>query len=145
VVLAAAGLSEGDHRGLILLAHADNDGIEERRFAALAPARARAYLAGLVRDMLTGTLDRAGAPTGLHDYVLPCEAVFRARRKGSLPGDEAVSLCQQYRDGGRVSLSTMYGTIRDAVERWDPPSSEAAARMAVNRFGLYFELETGSP
>jgi len=97
-----------------------------------------------VRDMLTGTLGPSGEPTGLHPYVLPCEAVFRARRKGVLPWDEAASLCQQYREGARIHLSTLYGPIRDTVERWNPPPAEIAARMAASRFGLFFELETGA-
>ena len=146
VALAAAGLSQAQagHRGLILLTHVDEQDIEEYRFAPLDMARARDYLARLVRDMLTGTLGPAGEPSGLHAYFLPCEAVFRARRIGTVPGDEAARLCQQVREGGRIRLSTLYGPIRDAVERWNPPSVEAAARMATDRFGLYFELETGA-
>ena len=145
VALAAAGLSQGSagHRGLLLLTHVGRDDIEERRFAALDPARARDYLARLVRDMLTGTPGPDGEPTGLHAYVLPCEAVFRARRKGTLAGDEAAGLCRRYREGSRIHLSTQYGPIRDAVDRWNPPSAEVAARMAADRFGLFFELETG--
>jgi hypothetical protein len=146
VVLAAAGLSQGraGHRGLLLLTDGDKHEIEVRRFAALDPARARDYLARLVRDMLTGTLGPDGEPSGLHAYFLPCEAVFHARRKGARPEDEAARLCQQHREGGRSRISTQYGPIRDAVERWNPPSAEAARRMAADRFGLYFELETGA-
>ena len=144
VALAAAGLSQGGHRGLLLLVNPAKSEVEERRFAALDRVRARDYLAGLLRDMLTGTLGPAGEPTGLHDYVLPCEAVFHARRKGTLPGDEAADLCRRHREGGRIHFSTAYGTIRDAVERWNPPSTEAAARMAALRFGLFFELETAA-
>jgi hypothetical protein len=94
--------------------------------------------------MLTGTLGPDGEPSGLHAYFLPCEAVFHARRKGARPEDEAARLCQQHREGGRSRISTQYGPIRDAVERWNPPSAEAARRMAADRFGLYFELETGA-
>jgi exodeoxyribonuclease V gamma subunit len=146
VALAAAGLSQAQagHRGLILLIHVDEQDIEEYRFAPLDMARARDYLARLVRDMLTGTLDPSGEPTGLHPYVLPCEAVFRARRRGVRAGDEAESLSQQYREGARIHLSTLYGPIRDAVKRWSPPPAEIAARMAASRFGLFFELETGA-
>jgi exodeoxyribonuclease V gamma subunit len=146
VVLAAAGLSQGraGHRGLLLLTDGDKHEVEVRRFAALDPARARDYLTRLVRDMLTGTLGPDGEPSGLHAYFLPCEAVFHARRKGARPEDEAARLCQQHREGGRSHVSTQYGPIRDAVERWNPPSAEAARRMAADRFGLYFELETGA-
>jgi len=146
VALAAAGLSQdtAGYRGLLLLTHVEENNIEERCFAELDQTRAREYLARLVRDMLTGTLGLDGAPTGLHAYVLPCEAVFHARRKGTMAGDEAASLCRRYREGGRIFLSTKYGPIRDAVERWNPPSAEAAAHMAVARFGLYFELEAGT-
>jgi exodeoxyribonuclease V gamma subunit len=146
VALAAAGLSQGGagHRGLLLLTNGDNSEIEERCFAALDSARARDYLARLVRDMLTGTLGPDGAPSGLHAYVLPCEAVFRARHLGTMAGTEAARLCQQVRDGGRIRFGSLCGPIRDAVERWNPPSIEAAKRMAAERFGLYFELETGA-
>jgi hypothetical protein len=144
VALAAAGLSppQTGHRGLILLIHRAQRDIEEHRFAALDVARARAYLADLVRDMLTGALGPSGEPTGLHPYVLPCEAVFHARRTGILPWDQAASLCQQYREGGTSGFSTLRGPIRDAAARWNPPSAEIAARMAASRFGLFFELET---
>ncbi len=146
VALAAAGLSQGGagHRGLLLLTDGDRGEIEERRFAALDPARARDYLARLVRDMLTGTLGPDGAPSGLHAYVLPCEAVFRARHLGTMAGTEAARLCQQVREGGRIRFGSLYGPVRDAVQRWNPPSIEAAKRMVADRFGLYFELETGA-
>jgi exodeoxyribonuclease V gamma subunit len=146
VALAAAGLSQGQagHRGLILLTHGAGQEIEEYRFAHLGMARAREYLAHLVRDLLTGTLGPSGEPTGLHPYVLPCEAVFLARRAGILAGDEAASLCQQYREGGSYRFSTLRGPIRDPATRWNPPPAEAAARMVAERFGLFFELETGA-
>ena len=146
VALAAAGLSQpqAGHRGLILLTHGARVDIEEYRFAALDIARARDYLACLARDMLTGTLGPSGEPTGLHTYVLPCEAVFRARRTGILAGDEAARLCEQCREGGPLRFSTLRGPIRDPVARWNPPPTEAASRMAADRFGLFFELETGA-
>jgi exodeoxyribonuclease V gamma subunit len=144
LALAAASLSppQAGHRGLILLTHSAQRDIEEHRFAALDMARARDYLARLARDMLTGALGSSGEPTGLHPYVLPCEAVFSARRKGLLARDEAERLCQQYREGGTARFSTLQGPIRDAAARWDPPSAEIAERMAASRFGLFFELET---
>ena len=144
VALAAAGRGQAGHRGLLLLTDGDKQDIDEQRFAPLDPARARDYLARLVRDMLTGTLGPLGEPTGLHAYVLPCEAVFRARRKGILAWDEATSLCQQYREGRSYRFSTLNGPIRDAVARWNPPPAEMAAGMAAARFGLFFELETGA-
>jgi exodeoxyribonuclease V gamma subunit len=142
VTLAAAGLSSGQvgHRGLLLLTDGDKQEIHERSFAALDPARARKYLAHLVCDMLTGTLGPSGEPTGLHAYVLPCEAVFGAHTKGTSVAAEAASLCQEYCENSRAGFSTLYGPIRDAVTRWNPPPEEAAARMAADRFGLFFEL-----
>jgi hypothetical protein len=98
----------------------------------------------LLRDMLTGTLGPDGKPTGLHAYLLPCEAVFRAHRNGTLVADETASLCQEHAENDRFRFSTMTGPIRDAVERWNPPSADAAARMATDRFGLFFELQTGT-
>jgi exodeoxyribonuclease V gamma subunit len=144
VALAAASLSpsQGGHRGLILLTHADEQDIAEYRFAPLDTARARDYLVGLVRDMLTGALGPSGEPTGLHPYVLPCEAVFRARYQGLLARDEAERLCQQYREGGTSRFNTLRGLIRDAAARWNPPPAEIAARMVASRFGLFFELKT---
>jgi len=142
VALAAAGLSLGQagHRGLLLLTDGNKQEIERRRFAALDPARARNYLACLMRDMLTGTPGRRGEPTGLHAYVLPCEAVFRARREGTSVAHQAAILRQQHYENSRARFSTLYGPIRDAVERWQPPPAQAAARMAAERFGLFFDL-----
>jgi hypothetical protein len=142
VALAAAGLSQGrpGHRGLLLLTDGDKQDIDERCFAVLDPARARNYLARLVRDMMTGTLGPSGEPSGLHAYVLPCEAVFRARREGTSVADAAATLGDLYREGGRSRFSTLNGPIRDAATRWNPPPAETAARMAADRFGLFFEL-----
>ena len=147
VALAAAGLSPGrlGHRGLLLLTDGDKQDIDERRFTVLDQARAREYLARLVRDMLTGTLGPSGKPTGLHAYFLPCEAVFRAQRKGGSVADQAERLREEYGENGRARFSTLYGPIRDAVARWNPPPAEMATRMAADRFGLFFELlQSGS-
>jgi len=142
VALAAAGLPAGEngHRGLLLLAQPDKRDPVERRFAPLEAGRARAYLGALLRDLVTGTRDQAGQPTGLHAYVLPCEAVFLGRRAG-LPLLEAVEQIRGARDEtSRDQFSTLHGPIRDAAWRWNPPTAEEAARMVEGRFGLYFEL-----
>jgi exodeoxyribonuclease V gamma subunit len=142
VALAAAGVSldRSGHRGLLLFTDGEKQEIDEHRFAALTPARARAYLTRLVRDLLTGMLDLAGEPTGLHAYLLPCEAVFRARRYGTSVADEVGRLCEEGAANERVHFSTLHGPIRDAAARWNPASAEIAARMAAERFGLFFEL-----
>jgi len=69
--------SRAGHRGLLLLTDGNKHEIEVRRFAALDPARARDYLARLVRDMLTGAL---GLPASPPDFTptscpaRPCSA-----------------------------------------------------------------------
>jgi exodeoxyribonuclease V gamma subunit len=139
VALAAAGLADAaGHRGFLLLSHVDE--IVDRRFARLDAARARAYLGRLVGDLMAGTLDSFGKPTGLHAYVLPCEAVFAGRRDG-IPITQAAEQVRDKRgETGRGNFSTLYGPIPDAAWRWDPPPTEEAARMAEARFGLFFQL-----
>jgi exodeoxyribonuclease V gamma subunit len=71
VVLSALGRLEGDtHRALVLFASQKRFIRTYRRFSE---ADARAYLAGVLSDLLSGP----------HAYQLPCEAVFAAEGSGA--------------------------------------------------------------
>jgi exodeoxyribonuclease V gamma subunit len=141
LALAAAGLGGGGHGSLLVWAGPGASKAERRRFRPLEPARARDYLAALVAEMLAGARDSGGAATGVHPYLLPCEAVFNARRS-ERPVDEEV---EKLRDAYLEKPFTLYfssvtGPVPEAVERHEPPPPAEAARMAEARFGLYFEL-----
>ncbi len=135
LALAAAGLSDGAHAAPILFA----DGMVPARFKAVKQAQARDYLASLVRDMLTGDPDGDGRPTGIHAYLLPCEAVFGARGKRSV-AEEVERLRDLHFEMAWKTFSSVHGPVPDAVDRHEPPAVEDAERMAASRFGLYFEL-----
>ena len=111
----------------------------------LTTARARDYLRDLVQDLLRGSPDAFGHPSGLHAYLLPCEAVF-AHRKEDLPIVDAVEeLREQCAENERIRVSTHYGPIRDALGRWNPPAADEAERMVRTRFALFFESLVPQP
>jgi exodeoxyribonuclease V gamma subunit len=132
VVLAAAGLTQNGHGGRLLLPNAGDKAPPLQAFAPLSAARARTYLRDLVQDLLRGSPDASGNPSGLHAYLLPCEAVFAHHDQG-LPIVDAVD------DLRGAENVPQYGPIRDAMSRWAPPTAEEAERMVAARFGLFFE------
>jgi hypothetical protein len=143
VILAAAGLGsdEAGHRGLLLLTHVKKKDIVEHGFAPLAPARAREYLGRLIHDLLTGSPDSAGEPSGLHAYLFPCEAVFLGRLKHMPLLDAIAHLRDKHEKAERGDHGgAPRGPIRDAFRRWNPPAPAEVDRMAEDRFGLLFEL-----
>jgi hypothetical protein len=142
LALSAAGLSGGAHHSFVAWARGEGRELHRARFRAVAPERARAYLAGIVREMLAGARDAAGAPTGVHDYLLPCEAVFDARRSGRGIVEEVEKLRDLYFERPLlVPLSSVVGPVPEAAERHEPPAD--AEEMARGRFGLFFELLEG--
>jgi exodeoxyribonuclease V gamma subunit len=144
VLLAAAGLALDGHAGRLLLPEAGNPPLS-RRFAPLTTARAREYLRDLVQDLLRGSPDAFGDPSGLHAYLLPCEAVFAHRAENLSIVDAVEELRAQCADNNRIKISTHYGPIRDALGRWNPPAADEAERMVRTRFALFFESLVPQP
>jgi hypothetical protein len=114
--------------------------LDRRRLAPLDAARARAYLATLAAQLLAGEPDpTTGAATGVHPYLLPCEAIFEARR-GKKTLIEAIEDRREIYIERNIGFSSVYGPVPQAVERHEPPAAELAAAMMDARFGLLFEL-----
>jgi exodeoxyribonuclease V gamma subunit len=131
VVLSAAQLSAGAHRGVVAIADPLRPQRHEARFAPIAATEARAYLATVVGDLLNGS----------HAYLLPCEAVFELARTP----DSVERVVDGLRESGR-GFSSLYGPVPHA-ERFPPPP-EAEARAAIERrFGLFFRArrDGGTP
>jgi exodeoxyribonuclease V gamma subunit len=140
LVRSAAGLGESEHGAPVAWAvTGEHTLFRSGRFRPVAAETARAYLASIVTALLTGARDGAGAPTGVHPYLLPCEAVFRARKAGSSIPDEVQSLRDVYLERS-VAFSSVTGPVPEAVERHDPPPADVAQQMADARFGLFFDL-----
>jgi hypothetical protein len=120
--------------------------LDRCRFRPLAADRARAYLADLISDLLTGVRDGGGVATGVHAYLFPFEAVFEARTSKKRPPliDAIESLRDTYFERGpKAAFSSVYGPVPDAVARHEPPAPDAAADMERRRFDLFFELFDG--
>jgi len=147
VAVTAAGEAE-ERRGLrSALFFPDGKGAGDLRvlgFAPLAKARALAYLEDLCRELLTGARDAEGAPTGVHPYLLPYEAVLASRHKGSPLLPEILALCAGDPEH-RSTFSSVQGPVRSAPERYAPPAEAEARRMVEARFGLFFDLAGKEP
>ncbi len=100
-------------------------------FGPRRPADARRALAALAADLLGG----------VHAYLLPCEAVFRARRgRGAV--QPLTGIVAGLRDAPRAAMSTRYGPV-PAIERYPIPDEEEAQRMVAARFGGFFAGRVG--
>jgi exodeoxyribonuclease V gamma subunit len=113
--------------------------VETVMFRPVEPERARAYLTGLCVELLTGARDDGGAPTGMHPYLLPHEAVLAGGRDIDGVLQQIAGLCREAR-GGRSSFSSMQGALPDVLDRYAAPDAREVARMVDARFGLYFDL-----
>jgi exodeoxyribonuclease V gamma subunit len=141
LVLSAADLSPGAHGALLVRAQGDDHDAAAARFRALPAEAARAYLGTLVTDLLTGAGDAAGTPTGVHPYLLPCEAVFAARERDKDLVQEIERLRDNYLEKPYLlGFSSVYGPVPEAVERHEPPPAAEARRLADARFGMFFDL-----
>ena len=147
VALSAADMpgAGGAHGALIAWSDGGDHELEVRRFRPLSPERARSYLASLITAMLAGARDGNGQSTGVHPYLLPCEAIFNVRGGTGNLKRSLVEEIQKLRDdylekGSLLSFSSVNGPVPEAVERHEPPPAEQVERMADERFGLYFEL-----
>ena len=114
-------------------------GLRTRAFGRLTAERSRNYLGRLCAQLLAGGRDGDGAPTSVHPYLLPHEAVFASRRNGTAVNQEIEKLCQRD-DDHSAGFSSQRGPVREVVGRYAPPSAADAERMAEERFGLFFEL-----
>ncbi len=141
LALCAAGVSVGAHGALVVRSQGADHESFPARFRPLAPAAARSYLGDLVTDLLTGARDAEGNATGVHPYLLPCEAVFVARERSKDLVEEIERLRDNYLEKpGLLGFSSVYGPVPEAVERHDPPPAAQAQRFAAARLGLYFDL-----
>jgi exodeoxyribonuclease V gamma subunit len=141
VALSAAGRGDGSPWAThVVWSYGDRHNTTSARFAPLAAADAQAYLARLIGALVAGASTAGGWASGLHPYLLPCEAVFTAHSNGTAIVDEVEKLRDYYLEMAWKTFSTVNGPVPQAVERHDPPSSEDAERMAQDRFGLYWQL-----
>lgn len=126
VAWAAAGEDPpGEHRLLLATSAAKPNPKKQRRiFHPFTPAEARAYLAGLVTELLSR----------VHGYLLPIEAVFGyvAGKKPS-PSEAVRELTE--RESG---WSCAYGPVRDPG-RFEPPDDDEAERIIERRYRPLFD------
>ncbi len=98
-----------------------------QRLKAVSSGDARSYLAAVIRDLIEGP----------HGYLLPIEAVLSARAERRSVADTVSSLMATGR-----GVSSLYGPVRDALTRFEPPDEAAARAMIDRRFGLWFDLQS---
>ncbi len=104
--------------------------IDERRFAAVDPETARAYLTSLATELVSD----------VHAYFLPCEGVFywkRHRDKGEEIGVRASVLI--LREDNWTQFASEWGPVPDPREYPVPDAAQAEAIVA-RRFGPYFQM-----
>ncbi|HET9450499.1 MAG TPA: hypothetical protein VFO83_06435, partial [Aggregicoccus sp.] len=124
LVLAAAGLRDGgDFRAQVLVA-GNKPTAFGVSFKPLSAEAARAQLTALATELLSG----------VHDYLLPCEAVFLARGKYAKGRSLAECLAETVGDE-RASHSSRYGPIRRFDAYPHPPDAEA---LVERRYGHFF-------
>jgi hypothetical protein len=108
-------------------------------FRPLEREHAQDYLARLCADLMTGALDANGVATGVHPYLLPHEAVLASQHRPTSLVDAINDLCAKAEDD-QPSFSSLRGPVPRVLERYAPPPSDEAERMAEVRFALFFEL-----
>lgn len=139
LVLAAAGSPPATSRYLIVRPRSGGDGASatELVLAPVEAERAHAYLTTLLADLFARP----------HDYLLPCEAVFRAWQDHEKTRDkdgEARTLRDRIvetRDDPyyRASSNTKFGPVPQPFD-YPPPGIDEGERLAEQRFGLFFAL-----
>jgi len=139
LMLAAAGAPPEPSRHLIIRPRSGAEGASatELVLAAVPGDRARAYLTALLADLFARP----------HDYLLPCEAVFRTwqdREKDRAKDGLARTLRDRIietRDDPyyRASSSTKFGPVPQPFE-YPPPPLDEGERLVEQRFGLFFAL-----
>ncbi|HXJ18969.1 MAG TPA: exodeoxyribonuclease V subunit gamma [Polyangia bacterium] len=102
--------------------------VDQRRFEAIAPADARAYLTSLATELVGS----------VHAYFLPCEGVFyckRHREKGEEIGVRASVLI--LREDNWTRFASDWGPVPN-VREYPVPDALQAEAMAARRFDPYF-------
>ena len=137
LLLAASGTLEGERREAILLRRGQGRARDERRtIAPLSGDAARAYLAALAEDLLSG----------VHDYLLPCEAVLQvwSDAQETLPLDpEAVAEAARQRIASdRAACSSRWGPVPEPA-LYSPPPREALAELLARRWEPLLALIAG--
>jgi exodeoxyribonuclease V gamma subunit len=132
LLLASSGALAGMKRQLVLLRR-DAQGVCQVRYD-LQPLRredALAYLTMLAADLLAG----------VHDYLLPCEAVFHVFRLADrrLPLDPRQVRAEAVRriTTERISCASRWGPVPDPA-RYAPPPALRLTEVLGRRFGLFF-------
>jgi exodeoxyribonuclease V gamma subunit len=131
LALAARGQAGDSRESRAILIRPEKDGtprVDERVFPAISATDARAHLG----DLAGGLLGR------IHDYFLPCEAVFtwkKRRDKGESIGvRDAVLLL---RDDNWTRFLSERGPVPDS-KTYPVPTEALALEMVTRRFGPYF-------
>jgi len=124
--LALAAIGEG---GMARTAHYFPDGDGKTIEPMILAAIDRDEAIRLLRDMVEELLG------SVHDYLLPCEAVFEARlSKEPVPIEEKIEAMRS----PFKSCSSKYGPVRGVLE-FPPPRD--AEEIVARRFGPYFAAQ----
>lgn len=119
LLLAASGRPAAHHAACVVYA---NGICREVTFLPIEPADARAYLARLAADLLTGP----------HTYLLPCEAVFALQERQDARMEDLVETALK-----KPGCSSRYGPIQ-RLDGFRPPREEDARALIQRRFGPFF-------
>jgi exodeoxyribonuclease V gamma subunit len=132
LLLAATGALAGMRRQVVLLRR-DARGPSQVRYD-LHPLRreeATHYLTAIAIDLLSG----------VHDYLLPCEAAFEVYRAAGwrFPVDPRLVAAEASRRiaADRVACASRWGPVPDPA-RYPPPPPERVAEILARRFGPFF-------
>ena len=130
VLLAAANRGAGSiHSAFVINAHPQAKAVlHECTFRAVKREEARSYLTTLVEAMLSG----------VHDYLLPCDAVFELEvtHEGEIDKTKLASVLENISEKIERTASR-WGPVTHP-EDYPPPDPDQAAEMIRKRFWLYF-------
>jgi exodeoxyribonuclease V gamma subunit len=132
LLLSAAGRSPATEHTVCLLKADDKPEPDCFTFAAFAQTEARGYLTTLLEDMLSG----------VHAYLLPCEAFLKIKKKEGVVLDRQ-KLPQKLDDlrEGVGYTSSNYGPIKNPELCYEPPTEEDALAIIHRRFGPFLDKQ----
>jgi hypothetical protein len=139
--MLAAGIepASGGMRNAVFYIDHGQPSVRVREFRPLECGQARAYLATLCTDLLTGNLDEHGSATGVHPYLLPHEAVLESRRRHTSVSDEIADLCAKA-EGQRGRFSSLLGPVPAVLARYAAFPEPEVDAVVQRRFGPIFDL-----